>query len=303
MPQHYDLTALRSFVAGIDLGSFSKAADRVGRSTSAISAQIKKLEEQAGVALFRKAGRGLALTEAGEILLGYARRLLALNDEAHSAMRGIDLEGWVRLGLQEDFGEALLPDVLGRFARAHAKVRINARIGRNAELSELIATSALDLALLWSDGSAAAPLPELACTIARPAMRWIASPAWSWSPASGEPLPLLAFDRPCLFHNTAMAALDRAGIPWRIAFTSPSLAGIWAAAAAGLGIAIRTPYGMPATLRTVEASAFGLPELPVLALQLVTAAASPAAPIERIASLMVETLGTQEKAMPQVNLL
>src|ERR1700709_557931 len=110
----FDLDVLRSFAMGVDLGGFAKAADRLGRSTSAVSAQLKKLEEQAGVPIFSKAGRGLALTEAGQRLLGYARRLLDLNDETASAVRGIELEGEVRLGLQEDFGEVLLFDVLGR---------------------------------------------------------------------------------------------------------------------------------------------------------------------------------------------
>src|SRR5579863_2664100 len=131
---NFDLASLRSFVTGMDMGSFAKAADKVGRSTSAISAQIKKLEEQAGKPLFRKAGRGLALTDAGQMMLRYARRLIELNDEAAAAVRGTDLEGWVRLGLQEDFGETLLPEVLGSFARAHPKVRIEARVARNADL-------------------------------------------------------------------------------------------------------------------------------------------------------------------------
>ena len=95
----FDLDVLRSFVTGMELGSFAKAADRLGRSTSAISAQLKKLEEQAGTPIFRKAGRGLALTEAGETMLAYARRLLDLNDEAATAIHGAELEGWVRLGL------------------------------------------------------------------------------------------------------------------------------------------------------------------------------------------------------------
>ncbi len=89
----FDLDVLRSFVTGMELGSFAKAADRLGRSTSAISAQLKKLEEQAGTPIFRKAGRGLALTEAGETMLAYARRLLDLNDEAATAIHGADLEG------------------------------------------------------------------------------------------------------------------------------------------------------------------------------------------------------------------
>src|SRR5512146_94987 len=147
-----DMDALRTFVAGMELGSFAKAAERIGRSTSAVSAQLKKLEEQSGIALVRKAGRGLALTDGGETLLSYARRLLELNDEAVNAVRGVELEGWVRLGLQEDFGETVLPQVLGRFARAHPRVRIEGRIGRNSDLIEGIAAGRLDIALAWDGG-------------------------------------------------------------------------------------------------------------------------------------------------------
>src|SRR5580658_7881255 len=176
MPQtNFDIASLRTFVVGMDLGSFAKAADRVGRSTSAVSAQIKKLEEQAGAPLFKKSGRKLALTEAGDNMLAFARRLVDLNDEAAFAMRGPNLEGWVRLGLQEDFGESLLPDVLGRFARAHPKVRIEVRIARNTELLERVNTGRLDLALAW-DGGIASPYVE---RVSEVPMRWIdaASPS------------------------------------------------------------------------------------------------------------------------------
>jgi len=99
----FDLDVMRSFVAGVDLGSFAKASARVGRSTSAVSAQLKKLEEQAGTPIFRKEGRGLALTEAGETLLSYARRLLDLNDEAASAVRNLDLDGLGRVDIPAVF--------------------------------------------------------------------------------------------------------------------------------------------------------------------------------------------------------
>lgn len=178
----FDLAVLRSFVAGMDLGSFAKTADRVGRSTSAVSAQIHKLEEQAGTPLFRKFGRELVLTDADEVMLNYARRLVELNDEAAVAVRGVDLEGWIRLGLQEDFGEIVLPDVLGRFARAHPKVRIEARVARSTELLERIGNGQLDLALVWGaagipDDSPASNLPK---PIAEPPMRWIASSTVLW---------------------------------------------------------------------------------------------------------------------------
>ncbi|XLM19922.1 LysR family transcriptional regulator, partial [Chromobacterium piscinae] len=117
-----DLDALQSFASGVELGSFARAAEGLHRSTSAVSAQLKKLEEQAGVPILQKYGRGLEPTPAGEALLSYARRLLELNDEAVQAVQGAELAGSVRLGLAEDFGEGMLPQALGRFARACPEV-------------------------------------------------------------------------------------------------------------------------------------------------------------------------------------
>lgn len=263
-----DMDALRSFVTGIDAGSFAQAADRLGRSTSAISAQLKKLEEQTGSALVRRAGRGLALTEGGEALLSYARRILSLNDEAVSAVQSPTLEGWVRLGIQEDFGETLLPHVLGRFARAHPRVRIEGRIGRNVELKEKIASGHLDLALAWDDGTASD-----AERIAALPLCWL-GPAEEdplWQVGGGEPLPLAVLEAPCLLRTLACSHLDRAGIAWRIAFVSPSLGGLWAATAAGLGVALRTPFGRPSGVQVLDAAEHSLPSLPSLGLSLLGA--------------------------------
>jgi DNA-binding transcriptional LysR family regulator len=231
-PVTFDLDVLRSFVAGVELGSFGRAADRLGRSTSAVSAQLKKLEEQAGVPLLRKAGRGLALTDAGETMLAYARRLLDLNDQASVAVRGTRLQGRVRLGLQEDFGEILLPRVLGQFARAHPQVRIEARVARNAELLERVAAGELDLALAW-DHDAARPHGQ---RLAELPLCWIGPAATGPARDADGAWPLVAFEAPCLFRSRATDALDRAGIAWTSAFISPSLAGLWAAVSAGLGL-------------------------------------------------------------------
>ncbi|MDX8539123.1 MULTISPECIES: LysR substrate-binding domain-containing protein [Mesorhizobium] len=261
----FDLDVLRTFVTGMELGSFAKAAERLGRSTSAVSAQLKKLEEQAATPIFRKSGRGLALTEAGETMLGYARRLLELNDEAAAAIHDVELEGWVRLGLQEDFGEAVLPEVLGRFARAHPKVRIEARIARSHELADRITQGSLDIALAWHNG---ASLPY-SRQVADVQMRWIgpAKPIELGAPG-GEPLPLVALEAPCLLRTVATETLDRAGLSWRMAFSSPSLGGIWAAVGAGLGLTIRTDIGLPANVRAMASGTLGLPALPKMALVL-----------------------------------
>ncbi|WP_407060311.1 LysR substrate-binding domain-containing protein [Burkholderia ubonensis] len=300
---NFDIAALRSLVAGMDLGSFAKAADRVARSSSAVSAQIRKLEEQAGTPLFVKSGRGLALTDAGDAMLRYARRMIELNDEAAAAVRGVSLDGWVRIGLQEDFGEAILPGVLGRFARAHPKVRIEARVAHNAELLERLDANQLDLALVWGDPASAAFVARTGIDseeIARVPMRWIGA-AGSGAAGDGdagepsvrlpdEPLPLVVFDRPCRFFGAATDALDRVGVPWRVAFTTPSLAGLWAAASAGLGLTVRSHYGLPASVRLLDAAPLGLPELPSVPLMLLRRASSATPTVDRLARIMTQAV-------------
>lgn len=282
----FDLDVLRSFVAGVELGSFARAADRLGRSTSAVSAQLKKLEEQAGAPMLRKSGRGLALTEAGETMLAYARRLLDLNDEAAAALHGAELEGWVRLGLQEDFGESLLPAALGRFARAHPRVRVEICIARNADMLARVAAGTLDLALAWESDK---HMPHVQRVDELP-LCWVgaASQPMAWARDHGEPLPLVMLDAPCLMRSAATAALDRAGIPWRIAFTSASLAGIWAAVAAGLGVSLRTPAGLPSSVRALAAREYGLPSLGRHSLCLYRAEAEPSPVVERLAAILTQ---------------
>ncbi|HUB91501.1 MAG TPA: LysR substrate-binding domain-containing protein [Dyella sp.] len=282
----FDLDVMRSFVAGIELGSFAKAADRLGRSTSAVSAQLKKLQDQAGTPLLRKAGRGMVLTEAGELMLAYARRLLELNDEAASAVRGAQLEGRVRLGMQEDFGESVLPEVLGRFKRAHPRLRVEVHIARNAALMQALEGDRLDLALAWETE----PRPLHGRHIRMLPMRWIDGDAWPPAYADGEPVPLVVLEAPCLMRSAAIDALDRAGIAWRIAFTSASLAGTWAAVKAGLGISVRTPLGLPSELRALDAGETKLPALPQLGLALYRSEAEPAPAVARLEALILQQL-------------
>jgi DNA-binding transcriptional LysR family regulator len=284
----FDLDVMRSFVTGIELGSFAKAADRLARSTSAVSAQLKKLEDQAGTPLLRKSGRGMVLTEAGETMLGYARRLLELNDEAATAVRGVQLEGRVRLGMQEDFGESVLPEVLGRFKRAHPKLRVEVHIARNNMLMQSLQSGRLDLALAWEIETNVTNM-EHVFTLP---MRWIAAADEQIETMrdAGEPVPLVVLDAPCLMRSAATNALDRAGVPWRIAFTSASLAGIWAAVKAGLGISVRTPLGLPSDVRALNAKEANLPTLPKLGLALYRSDENVAPAVERLAELIRQSL-------------
>lgn len=307
-----DMDVLRTFAMGFELGSFARAADRLGRSQSAISTQLRKLEEQIGLPLVQKSGRNLALTTAGEALLSYARRLLDLNDEAVDTIRGADLEGWVRLGLPQDFAEGVLPAVLGRFARAHPKVRVEVQVDRSVPLAQKTLKGELDMALVWGDGSDA-PNGE---RIAEVPVAWVGRPDWagltkgaadtmraaagaagaaSAASAAGAavaaaPLPLIAFVPPCTFRAAGIAALDEAGIPWRLAFTSPSLSGLWAAAEAGLGITPRTSISLPATLTALDPAATGLPPLPKAALALHRAEAEPSAAVRRLTAIVLDAI-------------
>lgn len=260
---NFDLDTLRTFATGIDLGSYAKAAVHLGRSTSAVSAQLKKLEEQAGTVLFRKAGRGLALTEAGTTLLAYARRMLDINDEAALALRSASLAGEVRLGLQEDVGEALLAQVLGQFIRSHPNARIEVCVARSAELQRRVAAGQLDLAIAWDAGPGGLAGEKLATL----PLHWIGPAGANPLSAAGEgPLPLVLLEAPCGLRDIAAHAMDQAGIRWRCAFSSASLSALWAASAAGLGMTIRTRIGLPSNLAPIDPVASALPALPRISL-------------------------------------
>ncbi|HET9597721.1 MAG TPA: LysR substrate-binding domain-containing protein [Anaeromyxobacteraceae bacterium] len=285
-----DMDVLRTFVAGFELGSFARAAERVGRSQSAVSTQLRRLEEQVGQPLVARAGRGLALTAAGETLFSYARRILELNDEAVERVHGDAVEGSVRLGLPQDFAETWLPRVLARFGRAHPNVHAEVRAERNAEIVARTRKGELDVALAWGDPVRGLHSERLGALQAE----WIAHPEWNGVPAAGkDPLPLIAFEPPCIFRSAAIRALDAAGMPWRIAFTTSSLAGLWAAAEAGLGVTVRTAFGLPPTIAARPPADLGLPPLPSIPLALHRAETDPGPAASRLSAMLREAIADQ----------
>jgi len=276
-----DMDVLRTLVTAQQLGGFNRAAGQIGRSQSAVSQQIRKLEEQVGEALFRKQGRGLIPTEAGDLVLAYARRILELNDEAVVALRGRAVEGVVRFGLPADFAESWLPLALGRFKRAHPAVRIEATVDRNRRLLDRLDRGELDLVLTLNN----ADRPDAERLASLP-MVWI-GPA-SGEPVSlpGEPIPLVVFDAPCFFREAGLGALDRAGLAWRVAFTSASLAGLWAAVEAGLGITLRTATGLPGSVVPID----GLPPAPTVPLALHDGGRRTSPAVSRLREIVSESL-------------
>jgi DNA-binding transcriptional LysR family regulator len=253
----FDLSTLQTLIAAVDLNGFGKAAERLHRTPGAVSQQLKALEEKVGAPLFRKVGRQQELTETGEVLVAFARRLLQLNDEAALAVRGIHLAGEVRFGMPQDFADSGLPQTLAQFSRAHPAVRIDITVDRSATLLTQLARGALDLVLAFGDASGT--------PLARLPVHWFAHP--DFTVPRGETLPLLLLGHPCTFRQATIDALDRKQRPWRLALTSGSVSALWAAAEAGLGITARAAVHVPAGLRVVDKS-FRLPSLGKIALHL-----------------------------------
>ena len=251
-PTNLDLDTLRTLATAHDLGGFAQAADRLGRTPAAISLQMKRLQNQVGMTLFQKSGRGLSLTESGQIALTYARRILALNDELLEKLQGASLEGVVRLGCPQDFA-AVLPGVLSQFSAIYPRMRMELRVEGNAALADAIEKGQLDVALIigHADGATAETIGEIPLV-------WIASR--NFEPPTGVPLPIAVLGPQCAFRKCALEGLERIRMPHRIAATSPSLDGLWAAVLGEVGITARTRLNLPQTL-VADESLFGLPSL------------------------------------------
>jgi DNA-binding transcriptional LysR family regulator len=300
-PLNFDMDALRTMVVGIELGGFSHAAARLNRSPSAVSMQLRKLETQAGQRLFKRNGRGLILTEAGDVLLQYARRVLALNDEMGLAIGAINQGGTVRVGMPQDFTDAVLPSLLTRYSKARPATHVEVKAGRNFALADDVATGRLDMALAFTAGGKGgenriATVPSVWVGGARH-MKARTNPRAKTFAAEGV-LPLIVFDGPCLFRDMGIDALARAGIPWRLAMTTPSLAGLWCGVRAGLGVTVRTPLGIPRGLSIVAPDA-GLPELTSIDLVLYRSA-DRAAAVQTFTDLLLEIVTREclSKARP-----
>ncbi|MGN6667561.1 MAG: LysR family transcriptional regulator [Trinickia sp.] len=242
-PLNFDMDALRAMAVGVELGGFSHAAARLHRSPSAVSMQLRKLESQAGQRLFKRHGRGLALTDAGNVLLLYARRVLALNDELGHALGAVDTRAAVRVGIAQDFADVILQDLLTRYADARPGAQVEVKAGRNFELAADVASGKLDAAVSFavpetSDGARIGTIPAV----------WLGCLPMLRRAGTGSTVPLTVFDGPCLFRDLAIDSLSRAGIAWRLAMTTPSLASLWCGTRAGLGVTVRTALAVPKRL-------------------------------------------------------
>jgi len=251
--QHLDPDLLRTFLAFVDSGTLARAATAVGRSASAVTAQMQRLEEIVGEPLFLAAGRGRALTATGQELAGHARRILEAHRAALLSLKGSRAEGRLTVATTQDFAEHGLAPLLRLFAGTHARVRLNLRIGRSAELTRAFEAGDVDLLIAMR----LKPSPDEVAVLREP-MVWLAAAPGLLRPE--EELPLALLDPPCGFRDAALSALDRAGRGYRIAATSQSLSGLRAAVGAGLALTARTPRWAGNGIALAPAE-LGLPEL------------------------------------------
>jgi len=242
-----DLELLKSFVSVVDSGGFTRAGERVHRTQSTVSQQIKRLEEDVGQLLLIRNGKDVTPTEAGERLLSYARRLLSLADEARDVVTQPGHEGAVRLGIPEDFAAYRLAKLLASCSRKGAGLRLHVRADQSASLKRDLERGELDLALfkrVAGEKGGIAVWPER--------VHWVASKTRSRDLGEGS-VPLIGFPTGCLYRAGAIHALESAGRAWHMAYSSSNLSGIQAAVAAGMGLSILSEMAIQADHRVLTA--------------------------------------------------
>ena len=249
-----DIDQLHTFIAIVDTGSFTKAADRVFKTQSAVSMQMRRLEERLGKQLFAKDGRGNKLTAEGEKLMHYARRIIRLNNEAVAAFDDNRLEGTLRIGTPDDYADRYMPEIIGRFAKTHPNVELYIVCEPSVSLAEKMAKGELDIALVTHN-----PRARTSDIVRTEPLCWVAS---ANHPLRDDvPVPLAVGRRDCHWRQLAASALDADGREYQVLFTSWSSTVIAAAVLAGMAISVLPE----STLRTgmrVLTSADGFPPLP-----------------------------------------
>jgi len=243
MDRLLEVAPLRSFVAVADCGGFQRAAVTLHLSQGAVSQHVRRLETAIGRPLVERQGRGSRFTTDGELLLSHARRILACHDEAVRSF--VDLDDTLFIGSTEHAAAQLLPHLATELGRTLSGHRLRFRIDRGSPLRESLAAGRIDVALLLGldEAAEAVAVGELDLT-------WYSAPGWAPPPAD-QPVPVVAFDEPCMLRSRALETLTRHGLPAVVASEAIQLAGVQAAVRAGIGVALmatmgQTPEGLVA---------------------------------------------------------
>jgi len=257
MQRDIDLQLARTFVAIADTGSFSRAGAKLNLAPPTVSLQMQRLERTLRQQLFAKDGRARELTQSGRAFLGFARKLLQINDMALSEVTNLPLDGRVRIGTTEEFANDRLPEVLREFGSANPAARIDLVIDVNRNLHAALKRRSIDVALVAQDPFS----PRPGSSLFHEELIWIGSSDLQLR--RDEPVPLVVFNERCIVRDMVLHALDKARRKYDVVCTSQSLSGIRAAVRASLGITARTRAQLEPGLREVRVSRF-LPKLPPL---------------------------------------
>ncbi len=242
-----DTITLHCFIAVAETASFTKAAERVGRTQSAISQQINKLENMLNTSLFVR-GKVLTLTPEGQMLLSYARQIFALHREVMDRFKEPELEGEVRFGLPENFASIYLSEVLVNFSRIHPRILLNIECDLTLNLFERFKRKEFDIVLVKMNRPE--DFPNGVDVWSEP-LKWVGDASMI---DPNRPIPLVLSPEPCVYRASAIKALEEAGRPWRLVFSSPSHASTVAATKAGMGITVMPHTMVPKELEIVELS-------------------------------------------------
>ncbi|MGY3332910.1 DNA-binding transcriptional LysR family regulator [Mesorhizobium sp. USDA 4775] len=279
-----DLNLLKTFVAVVESGSLSNAAPRVGRSQSAVSMQMQRLEEMVGNQLLVRGPRTVTPNAIGEDFLIYARRLLKLSDEAWASVTRPKETGSVRLGVPDDYAAFLLPPVLSRFAEDHPLVTVELICEQSTALVKTLAEGRLDLAIVTR-------LPDQPLDVIRlERFVWVASPnhvAWQT-----DPLPVALFEPGCAARMNVLQALGEADRSYRCTYSSASLLGLIAVVQAGLAVAGLAQRSVPPSLRIIGGNE-GLPVLPDLEIGILRNPLSSTPAVDRLHDFLPRDLAQQ----------
>lgn len=237
---------LRTFLAVIDLGSFTKAGRLLGRTQPAISLQIRRLEELVGLPLMDTSGRSIALTHDGEILARSARQLLVMNDEIVARLQKRESEGKLNVGLPTDYAVAFFQNLLARFCREHPEVQLSIHCDVSQRLLPMFASGDLDIAIAMYDNR---PAPGLIYT-------WVERPIWAAGSDSDadrrNPVPIAAHPEGCHYRSRMIRCLDQIGKPWRITYSSPGISSLQQAVQSGLGVTALTRHTLLQGMRVLS---------------------------------------------------
>lgn len=278
MANALDIDLLRAFLEVSETGSFTRAAQRLNRVQSAVSMQVKRLEEFVGHQLFKRNGRAVTLTDEGVVLLGHARRMISLNAEALADLQDSVMDGVVRLGAS-NVASYLLTGILSRSAEAYPRVQLEIRCGGSDDLLEALDRRDIDLALVTQH-------------LGRRSGRLVRQEPLVWVQARGsrshqkDPVPLALFGHGCKYRQAALRALDKCSRRWRIAYSSANPAGLQAAVEAGVAVGMAVQSTIAANME-VLGEVDGLPPLPPVRITLHQASRSPSLPVAHLAQNIV----------------